>query len=105
MGRLLQFLALLFLVRYVFRSVANWLTEGAEQRRVDGPDGGGKPVYRGQMVRDPVCGLFLLRERAVEDQAGGESHHFCSEKCRQAFRETQSTKPTRSTGAAGATVR
>jgi YHS domain-containing protein len=41
------------------------------------------------MVRDPVCGLFLLRERALEDRLGGETHHFCSEKCREAFRATK----------------
>ncbi len=91
MGRLLQFLALLFMVRYVFRSVAQWLTGGTERQRVDGPQGGSKPVYRGQMVRDPVCGLFLLREGAVEDHSGGETHHFCSEKCREAFRTTKVT--------------
>ncbi|HEX9722691.1 MAG TPA: hypothetical protein VGC53_00225, partial [Vicinamibacteria bacterium] len=89
MGRLLQFLALLFVVRYVFRSVAQWLREGTERQRVDGPPGGSKPVYRGRMVRDPVCGLFLLRERALEDRLGGETHHFCSEKCREAFRATK----------------
>jgi YHS domain-containing protein len=89
MGRLLQLLALLLVVRYVFRSVARWLREGTEPRRVGPPDG--KPVYRGRMVRDPVCGLFLLQERAVEVHLGGETHHFCSEKCREAFRATKMT--------------
>lgn len=91
MGRLLQFLALLFLVRYVLRSVAQWLTGGTERQRVHGPQSGSKPVYHGQMVRDPVCGLFLLREGAVEDRSSGETHHFCSEKCREAFRATKVT--------------
>jgi YHS domain-containing protein len=91
MGRLLQFLALLFVVRYVFRTVAQWLTDGTGRQRVDGPSGGSKLVYRGQMVRDPVCGLFLLRESAVEDHMGGETHHFCSEKCREAFRTAKVT--------------
>ncbi len=91
MGRLLQFLALLLMARYVFRSVAQWLMGGAERQRVDGPQGGSKSVYRGQMVRDPVCGLFLPRESAVEDHSGSETHHFCSEKCREAFRTTKVT--------------
>jgi len=100
MVKLLQFLALLLLVRYVFRSVARWLMEGGpERQRVDGPEGGGKPVYRGQMVRDPVCGLFMPREGAIEDNAGGETQHFCSEKCRQAFRDE------RANGVSGVTVR
>jgi YHS domain-containing protein len=89
MGRLLQLLALFFVVRYVFRAVARWLTEGTEQRRVGSANG--KPVYRGRMVRDPVCGLFLLQERALEVHEGGETHHFCSEKCREAFGATKMT--------------
>jgi YHS domain-containing protein len=38
------------------------------------------------MVRDPVCGTFVVRERAVS-LADGRAHvYFCSEKCRDAFR-------------------
>jgi len=92
MVRLLQFLALLFVARYVFRSVAQWLTEGTERQRVGGPHDGNKPVYRGQMVRDPVCGLFLLKESAIQEQVDDETHHFCSNKCREAFRSTKASR-------------
>jgi YHS domain-containing protein len=91
MGRLLQFLAFLFVARYVFRALAHWLTEGSERQRVGGPGAGSKPVYRGRMVRDPVCGLFLLEERAIEDHLDGETQHFCSEKCRETFKKTKAT--------------
>ena len=91
MGRLLQFLALLFVARYVFRAVAHWLTQGTDRPRVGRAAGGGKPVYRGRMVRDPVCGLFLLRESAIEDHLDGETRHFCSEKCRESFRASKMT--------------
>jgi len=91
MGRLLQFFALLFVVRYVFRAVGHWLTEGTDRARVGRAPGGNKPVYRGRMVRDPVCGLFLLQESAIEDHLDGETHHFCSEKCREAFRASKMT--------------
>lgn len=90
MGRLLQFIAFLFVVRYVLRALSRWLG-GAERQQVGGrsqqaPGGASmKPIYRGQMVRDPVCGVFVPRERAIEERQDGEVRHFCSEKCRQAF--------------------
>jgi YHS domain-containing protein len=92
MGRLLQFFAFLLLFRYVLRGVASWLTDGgAASRRMEGRPGGGQPVYRGQMVRDPVCGVFLLPERALEDHQGDQTLHFCSENCRQAYRAQEVT--------------
>ncbi len=86
MGRLLQFIALMYVVRYVFRVLSRWLG-GAERQQVGRSPGVGsaKPIYRGQMVRDPVCGVFVPKERAIAEQHGSEVQHFCSENCRQAF--------------------
>jgi len=40
------------------------------------------------MVRDPVCGTFVLPSRAVSlsDRAG--THHFCSDACRRAYKSS-----------------
>ena len=90
MGRLLQFIAFMFVVRHVFRALSRWLG-GGERQQVGGrsqqapSDGLVKPIYRGQMVRDPVCGVFVPKERAIEERKDGEVQHFCSESCRQAF--------------------
>lgn len=92
MLRFFQFLALLLVARYVFRSVAQWLTEGTERQRVGGSRGSNQPVYGGQMVRDPVCGLFLLRDSAIEESVEGETHHFCSNECREAFRSSKASR-------------
>ncbi len=43
-------------------------------------------VERGvKMTRDPVCGTFVIPESALAVRDGDGIHHFCSEKCRQAF--------------------
>jgi uncharacterized protein len=34
---------------------------------------------------DPVCGMKVDRDRAVERHAGGETHYFCSEDCAAQF--------------------
>jgi len=87
MGRLLQFIAFMFVARHVFLALSRWLG-GTAKQQVGGrspSDGLAKPIYRGQMVRDPVCGVFVPRERAIEERKDGEVQHFCSENCRQAF--------------------
>jgi YHS domain-containing protein len=39
-----------------------------------------------QMARDPVCGTFVIPERAVTLMDGARQIHFCSTECRDAFR-------------------
>ncbi|MEP7308303.1 MAG: hypothetical protein ABJA98_22600 [Acidobacteriota bacterium] len=39
-----------------------------------------------QMVRDPVCGIFVLPDRAVTVSDGRERVHFCSTACRDKYR-------------------
>jgi uncharacterized protein len=53
-------------------------------------------VYQGMMapppdtrsvalVKDPVCGTYLPRAKALLSRAGGDTHFFCSEGCRDEF--------------------
>jgi len=39
-----------------------------------------------KLVRDPVCGTFVAPRQELSLTAGGETHYFCSEKCRREFR-------------------
>jgi YHS domain-containing protein len=43
-------------------------------------------VYKGLMVRDPVCGVHIPESRALVEVRAGERFHFCSEACRASFR-------------------
>ena len=38
------------------------------------------------LVRDPVCGVFVVPSQALTELAGGETKYFCSEKCRAEYR-------------------
>ena len=62
---------------------------------IDGITRGGRsgdraPARGIQMMRDPVCGAFVLPERAVAlDDDRGRAHgrlYFCSARCRDAYR-------------------
>jgi YHS domain-containing protein len=80
---LVRFLLLALLVVLVGRAV--WrLIEGI----VAGaslPGASGPPQKNERMVRDPICGTFVLPSRALSLATGGHVEYFCSEKCRAAF--------------------
>ncbi len=42
-----------------------------------------------EMVRDPVCGLYIPSDGSVALINHGKTVHFCSEKCRQKFLNNQ----------------
>jgi YHS domain-containing protein len=87
MVRLLQFLAFILLLRFVWRAVIR-LTGGPETSRVGGSSTGDrKPIYRGQMVRDPVCGVYIPEQGALVERRDGQTYHFCSEACRDSFKQ------------------
>ena len=36
-----------------------------------------------KLVRDPVCGVFVVPGKALTRGSGASTQYFCSEKCRQ----------------------
>jgi YHS domain-containing protein len=38
------------------------------------------------MVRDPICGTYVVPERAVSIRDGRQAVYFCSEACRDKYR-------------------
>jgi YHS domain-containing protein len=41
-----------------------------------------------KLVKDPVCGTHVSTASALSLAAGGSTHYFCSEQCRDTFRRT-----------------
>ncbi len=37
------------------------------------------------LVRDPVCGTFVLPSKALTSGSGADMRYFCSEKCRREY--------------------
>ena len=46
------------------------------------PSGGRQTVG---LVRDPVCGTFVMPSKALTSGAGPDTRYFCSEKCRRDY--------------------
>lgn len=38
-----------------------------------------------KLVRDPVCGTYIVPDGSLSVTAGGRVHHFCSETCRSSY--------------------
>jgi YHS domain-containing protein len=83
LGWLLRVLLILVIVRALWRFVRG-LLEGSgavPRRQAPGAATPGVPL-----VKDPVCGTYVVRERALTDGSGSGAVFFCSERCRDTWR-------------------
>jgi hypothetical protein len=79
--RFVLFLVLAILVARLFWRLVDGIMGGARGR-----SGGGVPRRGVAMVRDPVCGTFVVPERAITIVDGRTTVSFCSEACRDKYR-------------------
>jgi len=79
MAKLIVTLVLLFIVgRMVWRFMYA-IFEGAGMLKE--PQGRERKAVK--LVRDPVCGVFVVPSQALTSGSGIATRYFCSEKCRQ----------------------
>ena len=80
----------LFIILFIFVARAFWRVLDNVIQAASGRPPGGRgaqpPTASAKMVRDPVCGTFLLPDRAVSVADGGGRVYFCSEACRDKYR-------------------
>jgi YHS domain-containing protein len=82
MLRFVLFLVLAIFVARAFWRILDGIVEGAS-----GPRPRGQAPDRGvSMVRDPVCGTFVLPASAVTLVEGRGRLYFCSDACRDQYR-------------------
>jgi YHS domain-containing protein len=77
-GLLLKIILIVLVARALWRLVGGIL-EGAGYSR----SGAAAPSVK--LVRDPVCGVFVVPSRALTSGTGATARYFCSEKCRRAW--------------------
>ena len=84
----IRILGLLLLLRFALRLL--FPNRGAAAPGGGATRGGrpSKPDVKqgGELVRDPNCGMFVPKARAIAVSAGRETHYFCSVTCRDAYR-------------------
>jgi len=79
-----RFILLSVLATIVVRAIWSFLVGIAEDASPSNPRR--RPPERGvPMVRDPVCGTFVIPTPALSLRKGGDEVYFCSEECRHKF--------------------
>ena len=77
-GWILRIILILVVLRLLWKFVRGVL-EGAGYYQAPGRASVG-------LVRDPVCGVFVVPSKALTAGHGAETRYFCSEKCRSQWR-------------------
>lgn len=81
LGWVLRLILLLILIRLAWRFIAHVIDGIAGAARSPEVDRGAQgPV---PLVKDPVCGTYVVRDKAITASASGHTVCFCSEHCRQ----------------------
>jgi uncharacterized protein len=84
--RLLLVFFFFLALSYFFRNLFHSLVKGLGSERDKTKKGKVKnEIYGGDMVKDPVCGLYLPRDMAIRKVIRGKEFYFCSEECRRRF--------------------
>jgi YHS domain-containing protein len=77
-GLVLRVILVILVVRAIWRLIAGisrGLSESSDRRQ--------NPAVA--LVRDPVCGTYVLPGRALAARDGALVRYFCSERCRDEF--------------------
>jgi hypothetical protein len=80
-------LFVLLVVRMVLRLFVPSRPPQASRGPARGPAGGGRTpeVVGGELVRDPQCGTYVPKARALTVGTGEKILYFCSAACRDAY--------------------
>ena len=85
MYRLIFYVVLIVLLARALSRLWGGIRDGMGVR-ASGPSG--VPQHGVQMVRDPVCGTFVVPSKALQIADGRTSVYFCSPDCRDKYRRT-----------------
>jgi len=102
MLRIALLVIFIFVIARAFWRLVDGIVDGISQ--ADRRRRGDVATRSVAMVRDPVCGTFVLPDRAVALVDGGERIYFCSDACRDTYIKRPSAGSGRSARAQGRTA-
>ena len=80
---LLNIIVIIFLY-YVFKTI---LSSAFKAYHAGEPTAPAKKLRGEEMVLDPECSTYVVKDRAVTRRLHGHPHFFCSEACAQRYEE------------------
>jgi YHS domain-containing protein len=88
----LRLLLLLIVIRLIWRFLSGLIDGLTPPEQRAGSRSGKKSV---PLVRDPVCGTYVVRANALTLEARGETLYFCSTRCRDEYARRGTGRPLR----------
>ncbi len=84
-SRLLGFILLAVAIYVVFKSMRGLFSSVKTQVGHET-----RPVEGGEMIQDPMCGVYIPKVKAIEGRVKGETHFFCSPQCLEQYQTSAS---------------
>jgi YHS domain-containing protein len=82
-GLILRIILVLIVLRLIWKFIRGVLEGAGFIQRPAHPSVG--------LVRDPVCGVFVVPTNALTAGSGLDTRYFCSEKCRAEWRRSKAS--------------
>jgi len=82
--RVLLLVMAFFLIRKVVAYMFGGWSSSTRQKEAKRAPSGSKAI-RGQMVKDPHCGMYVASSLALSLESGEEKLYFCSEECKDTY--------------------
>ena len=89
MLRFVLYIVVALVVIQAIRKLLQGIKIGMSVRTADpgqAREAGGAPPQGVQMVKDPVCGTYVVPDSALSIRTGRETMYFCSAACRDKYR-------------------
>src|SRR5208282_4625714 len=86
----LEFVILALFLKAMARSLGSLFRSPGIHIRTSGgasPTPPSAAPHRGEMARDPVCGMFVSTELSQQLRRGTDTLHFCSRECLKKFQK------------------
>lgn len=79
-------LILLLVIYFVYKTVKNFMIEQQSKQNPNNPMGSARNDKSDVMIKDPQCGVYFPQKDGISLNMNGETLHFCSEKCRDEYK-------------------
>lgn len=89
MTRFIIFLLLIYCGYLIWRYIKRKVFFPEQNRDTVSPR---TPPSVAELVKDPQCGVYVVKDKAVKARVGGEESYFCSEACKNKYMEQKGEK-------------
>ncbi|MCD6320359.1 MAG: hypothetical protein J7M03_06730 [Candidatus Desulfofervidaceae bacterium] len=76
--RLIFYILLIFGIYYLFKNI--FKSPSSKKKRSNLPW-----QIEDELVKDPMCGIYIPKSKAIKARVNGQIHYFCSKECKKSY--------------------